>query len=36
MVILMFSAGHRKSLMFRGLLGYFIGTETTLGTFIYK
>ena len=32
MVILMLGTGHRKSsLVFRGLLGYFIGIETALG-----
>jgi len=33
MVILMLGAGHRQSLVFRGLLGYFIGIETGLAYF---
>ena len=35
MVILMLGAGHRQSLVFRGLLGYFIGIETGLGMYIF-
>lgn len=35
MVILMLGTGHRKSsLVFRGLLGYFIGIETALASFM--
>ena len=31
----MLGAGHRQSLFFRGLLGYFIGIETALGMYTF-